>query len=245
MKFWVFTHIDNPLEDWLTGYQQRFDAWEEGGVEGIIVGRMQFKQDDGSFVSSYPVDAQLYREHGVEPPEQGPRDLQKEQQLQGMIDNAAARGWQITTFGAGRGGVVGLQELINHYPAVEGVILDGPGENHYELAFHHGGELLEIREGKDDPIYAEMGADFERMQRGVDQLRQSFCRLTPQRVRYLAAGGLFSVLNLIDLDEDGCTGCGCGSSGRCARGPKRGQWSTRSRAKSSWAGFHAPPYSPG
>ena len=48
MKFWVFTHSDQPLEHWLEGYQQRFDAWEEGGVEGIIVGRMQFKQDDGS-----------------------------------------------------------------------------------------------------------------------------------------------------------------------------------------------------
>ncbi len=203
MKFWVFTHSDQPLEYWLEDYQQRFDAWQAGGVEGIIVGRMQFKQDDGSMISSYPVDVKLYADHGVEPPEQGPRDLEKEQKLQAMMHDAAARGWKIMTFGTGRGGAAGLQELIDHYPQVEGVIIDGPGENHYELAFHHGGELLEIREAEDDLIYAEMGVDFARMHRGIEHLRQALCRLTPQRVRYLAEGGLFSVLNLIDLDEDG------------------------------------------
>ena len=116
MKFWVFTHSDQPLEYWLEDYQQRFDAWQAGGVEGIIVGRMQFKQDDGSMISSYPVDVKLYADHGVEPPEQGPRDLEKEQKLQAMMDDAAARGWKIMTFGTGRGGAVGLQELIDHYP---------------------------------------------------------------------------------------------------------------------------------
>ena len=202
MKFWIFTHSDQPLEHWLEGYQQRFDAWEEGGVEGIIVGRMQFKQDDGSIIPSYPANPKLYAEHGVELPEETPRDLEKEKKLQAMMDDAAARGWQIMTFGMGRGGVVGLEDLITFYPQVHGVIIDGPGENHYELAFHHGGELLELRPGEDQQ-FAAMGADVGRMQRGVDHLRQALCRLTPQRVRYLAQGGLFSVLNLIDLDEDG------------------------------------------
>ena len=27
-----------------------------------------------------------------------------------------------------------VQSLINRYPQVNGVIIDGPGENHYELA---------------------------------------------------------------------------------------------------------------
>ena len=119
-----------------------------------------------------------------------------------MMDDAKARGWKILTFGMGRGGVVGLDELLNYYPQVDGVILDGPGENHYELAFHHGGELLELRPGE-DRVFSAMGADLDRMQRGIDHLKQSFRRLTPRRVRYLAQGGLFSVLNLIDLDEDG------------------------------------------
>ena len=92
--------------------------------------------------------------------------------------------------------------MIRAHPQVQGVIVDGPGENHYELAFHHGGELLEIRPGE-DRVFAEMGADIDRMQRGIDHLRQSLQHLTPRRVRYLAQGGLFSALNLIDLDGDG------------------------------------------
>ena len=48
-----------------------------------------------------------------------------------MMDDAATRGWQIMTFGMGRGGLVGLEELIAFYPQVHGVIIDGPGENHY------------------------------------------------------------------------------------------------------------------
>ena len=118
------------------------------------------------------------------------------------MDNAAARGWKIMSFGAGRGGVVGLEDLIAHYPQIQGVVLDGPGENHYELAFHHGGEFLEIRPGHDQ-LFKEMGADLDRMQRGIEHLRKGLCSLTSKRVRYLAEGGLFSVLNLIDLDADG------------------------------------------
>jgi len=202
MKFWIFTHSDQPLEYWLEGYKERFDAWDESGVEGIIVGRMQFKQEDGSIIPSYPADRKLYADFGVEPPAETPRDLEKEKKLQAMMDDAAGRGWQILSFGTGRGGVVGLEDLISYYPQIQGVIIDGPGENHYELSFHHGGEVLEIRPGEDRAL-AEMGADIDRMQRGIEHLRRGLGRLTPQRVRYLAEGGLFAVLNLIDLDEDG------------------------------------------
>ena len=30
------------------------------------------------------------------------------------------------------------------FPQAKGVVIDGAGEHHYELAFHHGGELLEV-----------------------------------------------------------------------------------------------------
>ena len=202
MKFWVFAHGDASSENWLDDYKERFDAWAEAGVEGLIAWPMRVLCDDGSTVQSYPVDAGIYREHGVEPPEQGPRDEVAEQKFQAMLDDAAARGWKILTFGMGRGGIVGLEEMIRAHPQIQGVIVDGPGENHYELAFHHGGELLEMRPGE-DRVFADMGADIDRMQRGIDHLRQSLQQLRPQRVRYLAQGGLFSVLNLIDLDEDG------------------------------------------
>ena len=50
MEAWVFTCSDSPLEHWLDGFETRFDAWEEGGVTGIVVGRMAFRQDDGSTI---------------------------------------------------------------------------------------------------------------------------------------------------------------------------------------------------
>ena len=78
--------------------------------------------------------------------------------------------------------IAGLEEMIRAHPQVQGVIVDGPGENHYELAFHHGGELLEIRPGE-GRVFAEMGADIDRMQRGIDHWRQSLQHLTPRRVR--------------------------------------------------------------
>ena len=78
MNFWIFTHSDQPLEYWLEGYKERFDVWDESGVEGIIVGRMQFKQEDGSIIPSSPADRTLYADFGVEPPDETPRDLEKE-----------------------------------------------------------------------------------------------------------------------------------------------------------------------
>ena len=94
-----------------------------------------------------------------------------------------------------------LQDLANAFPQVTGVIIDGPGENHYELAFHHHGELLELRPGEDDH-FRGLGADVERMDRGISSLRENLHQLTPARVRYLAPGGTLAGLALFDIDED-------------------------------------------
>ena len=45
---WIFTH--SPLEHWLPDYQRTFDAWEDGGVRGIVFGYLQFMQDDGTTI---------------------------------------------------------------------------------------------------------------------------------------------------------------------------------------------------
>ena len=43
---WIFVH--EPLEHWLTDYKQIFDAWEDGGVRGIAVGRLWFREPEGN-----------------------------------------------------------------------------------------------------------------------------------------------------------------------------------------------------
>lgn len=199
MKLWVFTCNDSPLEHWLDGFKERFDAWEAGGVRGLVVGRMIFRQEDGSSISAYAPDPKVYAAFGEEPPAVGRRDLDKEKQLQAMMDDAAARGWQILIFGGGN--TAQVQDMMNAFPQAQGMVFDGPGENHYELAFHHGGEFFELRPGE-DARFARIGADIDRLQRGIDHFRQRFHKLTPDLVRYHAAGGMLGALLLFDVNED-------------------------------------------
>ncbi len=200
MEAWVFTCSDSPLEHWLDGFETRFDAWEEGGVTGIVVGRMAFRQDDGSTIPAYAPDPEVYKALGAEVPAPSPRDLEKEKKLQAMLDNAAARGWRILIF-SGVGSTAHVQDQMNTFPQVHGVIADGPGENHYELAFHHGGELLELRPGE-EARFGQIGAEIDRLHRGIHHLRHRLHNLTPELVRYHADGGMLGSLLLFDINED-------------------------------------------
>ena len=211
---WIFTQ--SPLEYWMTDYKRTFNAWEDGGVRGIVFGYLRFMQEDGTAIPTFPPDPKVYESFGVSPPAEAPRDPEKEKQLHAMLDDAASRGWHIMTFsvpGGGGGrpleedpyGVVGFaasaQDTMNAYPQAHGVIIDGPGEQHYELAFHHGGELLEIREGERHR-FAALGKDIDRLERGIGHLRERLHNLTPSLVRYHAPGGMLAALTLFDINED-------------------------------------------
>ena len=76
-----------------------------------------------------------------------------------------------------------------------------PGEQPYELAFHHGGELFELRENE-KPLLLYLGKDVSRIERGIAYARDRMHRLTPAMVRYYSAGGLMGGLSLFDLNED-------------------------------------------
>jgi len=214
MEAWIFVH--DPLERYLDDYQRIFDAWEAGGVRGIVVGYLAFSGENGERVPTFQSDPAVYKSFGVDPPKESPRAPEKEKRFQAMLDNAAARGWHIMTFYVGGGGgnlpveedphgVVGyaanVQDTMNALPQAHGFILDGPGEQHYELAFHHGGELLEIRPGS-EARFAALGFDIERMQRGIDHLRARLHQLTPEAVRYQAPAGMLAGMQLFDINED-------------------------------------------
>ena len=220
---WVFVH--HPLEHWLSDYQRTFDAWEDGGVRGIVVGRLDFFEEIPPFDFSYSYggttlpafcpDPKVYASFGVTPPPERPRDLLKEQQLQGLLDDAASRGWEIMLFGySAHGGstpekdpfgvasfAAGVQDAMNAFPQAHGFIIDAAGEHRYELAFQNGGELLEIRDDQKQRL-AHLDVDINRVERGIAHLRDRFHRLTPDLVRYHASGGLLGALALFDLNED-------------------------------------------
>jgi hypothetical protein len=87
------------------------------------------------------------------------------------------------------------------FPQAKGVVIDGGGEHHYELAFHHGGELLEIRDSEKS-LLEYLGMDMGRMDRGIGHLRDRLHHLTPSMVRYYSEGGMMGGLDLLDLNED-------------------------------------------
>ena len=66
MQCWIF--VFNPLERYMDNYRQTFDAWEAGGVRGIVVGRMFFMEEDGSRVPAFAQDPKAYAALGLEPP---------------------------------------------------------------------------------------------------------------------------------------------------------------------------------
>ena len=74
MKVWTFVH--NPLEYWLDDYKRIFDAWHDGGMRGIVIGRMFFQQDDGTQIPTYRADPECYKALGV-PPLQTLRQIQQ------------------------------------------------------------------------------------------------------------------------------------------------------------------------
>jgi hypothetical protein len=222
----AWMYIIYPIEQWLTDYQRTLDAWAEGGVRGIVIGPLVFFKEVPRFDYTYArpgfkfptfaPDPAIYRKHGVDPPADAPRDPQKEKQLQGLVENAAARGWDILFFGPGHYGrrrsfeqdpfgahslAAGIEDTMRAFPQAKGVVIDGGGEHHYELTFFHGGELLEIREGE-RPLLQHLGMDVNRMERGIAHLRDRLHKLTPAMVRYYSAGGLMGGLGLFDLNED-------------------------------------------
>ena len=145
MQAWIFTHSDVTLEHWMADFETTFEAWHAGGVRGIVVGRLEFRTADGNRIPSWQPDPAVFKTFGEVPPPPAARDPEKEKRLHAMLDNAAERGWQIMLFGGYRG-LAGTQDVMNAYPQAHGVIIDGPGENHYELMFHHGGELFDTRQ---------------------------------------------------------------------------------------------------
>lgn len=214
MQCWMFCHV--PLEHWnerwIANYKTMFDAWEDGGVTGIVFGRMRFLLPDGSSRRAYPPDPRVFESFSVSPPEPEEYDLVRVKVMHRILDDAAGRGWHILFFALPGGGgnrpveedpfgEVGMaaraQDLMNAFPQTHGFVEDAPGEQPYELAFR--GELLSVG---DHQRFTDLGFSVDRLERGAAHLRQRFTRLTPDLVRYHADGGVMAGLTLFDINED-------------------------------------------
>ena len=208
-----------PLEPYLHDFKTTFDAWESGGVRGLMIGRMFFSGENRREITAYPLDPEIYEAFGLGRPAALPRDPKKEKLLHTMLDDAAGRGWKIMifdTFAAprdlwdyttaddpyGAAGVAAcIQDIMAAFPQVHGFVCDGPGEHQHELFLPGRSELFAVKPHW-QKRFANLGIDANRIERGMDRLRHRLHNLTPDLVRYHAAGGLLASLLLFDIDED-------------------------------------------
>jgi hypothetical protein len=215
-----------PLEQWLSNFPQILDAWEAGGVRGIVIGPLRFWDGEpkfdftygrsGATIQTFAPNEAIYKKHGVLPPQNVRLDPAKQKQLTALLTEIKRRKWDLMLFGPGHYGTrqspeqdpfnaralaAGVEDTLKAFPQADGVIIDGAGEHHYELAFHHGGELFEIRDHH-RAIYTHLNFDIPRMERGMNHLKARFHSLTPSLVRFHQHGGMLGGLSLFDVNED-------------------------------------------
>jgi hypothetical protein len=164
MKLWM--DIMRDLESVMADHARIFDAWAEGGVEGLVVGPLVFNtarllpgcryvEGDEPPVAAFDPDPAIYRRLGVEPPESPARpEPEKRALLEGTLRAAKERGFSLTLMytegGGGPGGeghylhderslrarVARMVDTLEHFPMADGAVMDGP-EWGYEIAPHH------------------------------------------------------------------------------------------------------------
>ncbi|MEE2658692.1 MAG: hypothetical protein VX733_09335 [Candidatus Latescibacterota bacterium] len=217
---WI--RIGQPLENVIEDYERIFDAWEEGGIRGMVFGRLLFADEAGGFTTpAFATNPEPYRQRGIELGEASVEpDATRERQLHDMLVNAKARGWRLLIFCPGQGTsrakalpaeedpygarlqAAVWEDVFSAFPEAEGGIMDGWTESAYELVYHHGNAVFrDIDQGQRDKANAR-GWDAERLERGRTHLHRSFQSLTPKRVGHYGDHGLLSMLNLFDVNED-------------------------------------------
>ncbi len=163
MQLWmdVMRDIEHILDD----HEALFDAWEAGGVDGLVIGPMQFEAakllpghprgfKPGRGIATFDPNPAVYQRFGVTPPPPPEADPEKRRKLENALTAAKERGWSLWIYqpsvGAGPGGeghiladeqrqaaaCARMVDTLEHYPMVDGAVMDGP-EWGYEIAPHH------------------------------------------------------------------------------------------------------------
>lgn len=160
MKLWM--DVMRDLESVIAGPERIFDAWAEGGVEGMVIGPLVFNTEkllpgrryvrgEEPPTPAYEPNPEVYRRLEVEPPP-SPHPLpEKRAQLARTFQAARERGFTVMVMyadnGAGPGGdghylhdeqtlrarVARMVDTLEQFPMADGALMDGP-EWSYEIA---------------------------------------------------------------------------------------------------------------
>ena len=219
LRAWM--RIGQPLEPVLDDYERCLDAWEAGGVRGLVVGRLLFADAEGQYViPAFDGKPDAYRSRGMEAGERRGTDPSRAEKLQRLFDEAKKRGWRTMIFCPGQGTTAasalapsddpyGAQymaavwdEVFSAFPQVDGGIVDGWNESSYELVCHHGNAVFRALSEAELQAAEVRGWDGARLQRGLAHLEKRFRSFTPAQVDYHGDYGLLQGLSLFDIDED-------------------------------------------
>ncbi len=163
MNLWM--DVMRDLEHVMDDHERLFDAWAEGGVDGLVIGPLVFNAVkllkgadpapvDGPPTMTFDPNPAIYRRFGVESPPMPDPVPEKRRLLECTLAAAKDRGFSVWIFqaqtGAGPGGdghvladelilaatCARIVDTLEHYPMADGAIMDGP-EWGYEIASHH------------------------------------------------------------------------------------------------------------
>jgi hypothetical protein len=217
---WI--RIGQPLEAVVDDYERIFDAWEAGGIRGLVFGRLLFTDDDGGFtVPAYRSDPEIFRQRGIElQATDAPLNADKEKRLQVMLDDAKRRGWGVLIFCPGQGThrAAGLpveqdphgaqlqsaiwEDVFSAFPQADGGLMDGWNESAYELVYHHGNAVFREMNDNEKATAKARGWDAARLDAGRAHLHARFHNFTSKAVGYYGNHGFLQGINLFDLTED-------------------------------------------
>lgn len=214
LKLWM--RIGQPLEPVMSSYKSIFDAWESGGVCGLVLGRMHFEGN----IPAFTPKKDIYDNLGVSPP-LAPKDkfLEKRVLLDKMLTEAKARGWQIFIFeaawGMGRGGsghifadqirqkayCARMQDTLENFPMVDGAIMDGP-EWGYEIHPEHRSNIFEDLPDSVAAKATELSYDYDALVAAKDRFYEQLHNLKRFEIQLHAPGGMFGAANLFRIDSN-------------------------------------------
>ncbi|MFZ1755488.1 MAG: hypothetical protein WAU10_17190 [Caldilineaceae bacterium] len=230
MKLWmdVMRDIEHVLDD----YERIFDAWEAGGIDGLVIGPLFFNQpklmpgtrfDSGQQpLASFAPNPRVYQQFGVATPTDPVAEVQQQRRLDQMLQAAKDRGWAVWLFQAGAGAgadatgnpivddltqralAARMVDALQHYPMVDGAIMDGP-EWGYEIAPHHMNHRSYIFNDLPESAAAkcqELGYDYPALVAAKDRLFANFHTLKSSHIALHAHGGLLGGARLFQGDPD-------------------------------------------
>ena len=100
---WI--RIGQPLEAVMSDYERIFDAWEQGGIRGLVFGRLVFADEQGqSTIPTFKGNPAPYQKRGLNAQLRDvPLQPDKEKLLHAMLADAKKRDWTVMIFSPASG----------------------------------------------------------------------------------------------------------------------------------------------